>query len=469
MTDDVTGYGGAQRRLIGGCVVLVALAAAAFAALAVRPSAAAADASKPWTRTIELRLSPHELGLRASASPRRLARAALQRSARRLGLPRSLAGVRLAQDHRTPAGPAGASVLHGLRFQQTFSGRRVLWSQLDVVVSDREVGLIRATVVPVKRGRPARRATLGRRRALAIARRAAPGREPAGAPQLIVYAGTPARGRAPRLAYVVETAGAATQGEDDPSGLCVVVDARTGRVLTTWRGSAARTSRRRAARPAAARAASMRQVGVTPGVRSAPIIRLNDKLAPGPQTEGGPYGFWRSVLPQNVLANWQTSPTLNTSHVFNADLDAAIRNTKDVVVHMCVTRGFCSRDGTGDARKPFQLTGNDTVSQEGGAFYSHGLERTFLNPFRGYQNDVIAHELGHLIHHVRSRDLLFDTTEQKRSERGSRTCSPTTSTARTHNSARMGPTGRGPRSPIAAGTPPRTASHRGWPTTSAPR
>src|SRR5580765_5235361 len=105
MTHDVTANGEVRHRLVGGCAVLVALAVAALAALAVHPSDASADATKPWTRTLQLRLTPQRLGLPAHASARRLARAALHRSARRLGLSRPLADVRLVRDLHTPPGP----------------------------------------------------------------------------------------------------------------------------------------------------------------------------------------------------------------------------------------------------------------------------------------------------------------------------------------------------------------------------
>jgi hypothetical protein len=195
----------------------------------------------------------------------------------------------------------------------------------------------------------------------------------------------------------------------------VVVDARTGRVLTTWRGGAARAVERDTSRPARARSAA-----VQPGTRSAPMIVLDDKLAPGPQTEGGRYGTWRATLPQSVASNWASAPTLISSHAFNADLDAAIRNAKDVAVYLCVTRSFCSRNGTDNPRKPFQLTGADDVGQiqNGGASYNPGLDRVFLDRVRGHQNDVIAHEVGHLIHFVRAHDLELATREEKEVSEG---------------------------------------------------
>jgi hypothetical protein len=103
--------------------------------------------------------------------------AALRRAAPRLGLPRSLRGVRLERTLHTPPGSAGSPALDNLRFQQTAGGRRVVWSRLDVTLAGGEVRLIDATVVPVGRGRPAIRPKVSRIRALAIARRTVRGRE----------------------------------------------------------------------------------------------------------------------------------------------------------------------------------------------------------------------------------------------------------------------------------------------------
>ena len=218
----------------------------------------------------------------------------------------------------------------------------------------------------------------------------------------MTYAGSPARGRAPRLAYVIETLGAVAKGDDAPTGICVVVDARTGKVLTTWRGHAARAPQRGAARSAASHAAGARQARVIPGVRRGPVIVLDDKLAPAPQTVGGRYGTWRAILPESSLANWDASPTVAGTHVFSPDLDAAIRNTRDVVVHMCFTRGFCSRDGTNaDRWQPFQVTGNIDGNV---GFYDPFLQRVFLTTLYGYQNDAIAHEFGHHVDQTFSGD-----------------------------------------------------------------
>ena len=407
MTLDLTSDGVVWRPWVRGFLV-VAVVVALAAVAAVRAGDADARGTESWTRTVQLRLSPKQLGLPASTSPRRLARAALSRSAGRLRLPRSLAGVRLERDQRAPAGSAVGVKLHSLRFQQTSGGRRVLWSQIDVLVSGREVGLIRATAVPVKPGRPARRAKISRRQALAIARRAVRGNEQAHAPQLITYAGNPARGRPPRLAYVIETLPRRALRAETPAGLCVVVDARTGSVLTTWHGHAARPPRRTLTRSASAHPARVRRAIMIPGVRRGPVIALNDGRAPTSDPpvfglqKGGPYGSWRAILPQSSLANWDTSPTLASTNVFQPSLDAAIRNTRNVVVHMCFTRDFCSRNGVRDDRwKPLQVTGAADLDDTA---YFGFLQRVFLLEKASYQNDVIAHELGHHIDFIRSAD-----------------------------------------------------------------
>jgi hypothetical protein len=87
MTRDMTNEGVGRRNWIGG-VVFAAIVGLVLAGVAVRAGDGDARSAKPWTRTVQLRLSPQRLGLPASTSARRLARAALSRSARRLGLPR---------------------------------------------------------------------------------------------------------------------------------------------------------------------------------------------------------------------------------------------------------------------------------------------------------------------------------------------------------------------------------------------
>lgn len=123
---DMTSGGDGRRSPIGRGLVAAVIVVAALAAVAVGAGDADARGTASWTRTVQVRLSSRQLGLGASTSPRRMARAALSRSAGRLALPRSLAGVRLQSDQRVPAGPSGGVELHVLRFEQTSGGRRVL-------------------------------------------------------------------------------------------------------------------------------------------------------------------------------------------------------------------------------------------------------------------------------------------------------------------------------------------------------
>jgi PASTA domain len=373
-----------------------------LAGVAVRAGDADALVAKPWTRTLQPHWSSQQLGLPASAAPRRLGRAALRRAAPRLGLPRSLRGVRLERTLHTPPGSAGSPALDNLRFQQTAGGRRVVWSRLDVTLAGGEVRLIDATVVPVGRGRPAIRPKVSRIRALAIARRTVRGRERAHAPQLVTYAGSPARGLPPRSAWLIETLPAAAARGEDPIGLCVVVDARSGRVLSTWRGHAARSHPDGTAPAVAARAAQ--------GHRNR-IILLRDARRPSrepPVTQdqqiGSPYAAFNSDVPAFTLANWDTTPALfsGSGAVFDPDLDAAIRNTRDVVAFMCFTRGFCSRDGKSDGEWEHTLVTGDIAVEH--SFYDPFSQRVFLTRLRGYQNDAIAHELGHHIDQTFSGD-----------------------------------------------------------------
>lgn len=58
------------------------------------------------------------------------------------------------------------------------------------------------------------------------------------------------------------------------------------------------------------------------------------------------------------------------------------------------------------------MTGN-TSDPNGQSLYRAFLQRVFLMPIAGYQNDVIAHELGHHIDYIRSGDTRFATNEQQ--------------------------------------------------------
>jgi hypothetical protein len=87
----------------------------------------------------------------------------------------------------------------------------------------------------------------------------------------------------------METLAAAAARGEDPIGLCVVVDARSGRVLSTWRGHAARSHPDGTAPAVAARAAQ--------GHRNR-IILLRDARGPSrepPVPQDRQIGSWRTA------------------------------------------------------------------------------------------------------------------------------------------------------------------------------
>ena len=154
-----------------------------------------------------------ELGLPPGAAAPRLARAALERNARRLGLSRSSA-LRLASRFSPPRSNGGR-VLRMLRFQQTASGLRVVWSQIDVTIAAGEVSSISATVVPVTGYALPGERKVSRSWALRTARRAVPRAEAVLRPLPAAYAGSPGgRWRRARSVWVVEFELPAAPGED---------------------------------------------------------------------------------------------------------------------------------------------------------------------------------------------------------------------------------------------------------------
>ena len=306
MTQDAKSTNAGRRGLIRACV-LATFAGLLLAAVAAHPGDAQARTPKPWTRTVQVRLTAEKLGLPASTSARRLARAALRQSLGGSRLSRSLAGVRLERDLRTPPGPAGGHSVRKPALSADRRGRRVLWSQIDVLIAGAKCDSDPWDGRAGRRGRSAGTAKVSRRSALAVARVAVRGRELARDPQLVAYAGNPGRGRAPRLAWVVETLPAGATRREAPTGLCVVIDAHSGRVLSTWRGNAARSFA-----PSAARGG--------PRARSAKVlfeqtIAMNDATRPSPRPPvvpeletGSGYSTWGAHGSAFALANWDAGP-----------------------------------------------------------------------------------------------------------------------------------------------------------------
>jgi hypothetical protein len=167
----------------------------------------------------------------------------------------------------------------------------VLGSQIDVIVSSRVVRGIRGTVVPLHSSRLRGRVKLSAREARTIARRRITDANSATPAQLVAYAGGPARPRPVRRASVVAVGtDSSRSGDDAPEPVCVVVDAASGRVLETWRGSLAQPASRR---PAGASAA-----GAGPTARAAATQVLAQYAdAKGSASEALPFDGFDLVIP----------------------------------------------------------------------------------------------------------------------------------------------------------------------------
>ncbi|MGH2989683.1 MAG: hypothetical protein ACRDMA_07435 [Solirubrobacterales bacterium] len=363
-----------------------------------------------WTRRVELSLSPGELDLPAGAPARELARAALERKAGRLGLPRSLRGVRLARELNVPAGPQGASELDLLRFQQTVRGTRVVWSQIDVTIAAGNVSSIGATVVPVTDKRLAGERKLGRKRALRIARRAVKGPEEALRPLRVAYAGTPtkrkARSRTPRLAWVVETMPAKELDQEDPTALCIVVDAKTGKVLARWKGIADRPDR------------GTNTTGDPPATVGAP----GDKTARGGSgtTTMALYDGTNGAQGAPLWATFVTAGDPFDGRSWSDDFGILGSETNDLLFPaynalnaartVCVVRDYCGKRGF-RAAGPFgywqvvvNAPGNNSSTSPSQLIVKLSQGDTMgLDSF----NDVVAHEMGHVMDLVYAGDRVI--------------------------------------------------------------
>jgi Zn-dependent metalloprotease len=411
-------------------VALGALMAAipGAAQAADRSSAGSATArTANWTRSLDVDLSRAELGLSARAPASRLARAALRRNTRRLGLPRS-GDLRLASRIRPPQS-AGGRALRVLRFQQTASGLRVLWSQIDVTITDREVSSISATVVPAKGGALSRRGKISRARSLRIARRAAPNAVAVLRPLLAAYAGSPASGRShrwrrARRVWVVEVEPPAGADEDAATGLCIVVDARTGKVVARWPGIADRPDRGPEARGADARPAGLAAASAAaddPRERSGKPLAVFDatgQKAPPPLREDL-YAEFRTTGSTRLGSSWPSYlEARDASAEPSSDMDALTANAANVARTICTVRGWCGRQGGfqpgSQGLLPWVVMGNTTGRSHTNA---SSLNVWILhdsialgtgdppNPNLA-SNDYIAHEFGHVMDWVYAGDRL---------------------------------------------------------------
>jgi len=474
-------------------LALTAAAAAVALAAAIPTPALArgaeATASEPaqqskraggWTRALSVELSARDLGLSAGASAQRHAKAALERKAGRLGLPGSLSGVRVARARHVPRGPSGGRELDLVRFQQTVRGTRVVWSQIDVTIAAGEVSTIAATVVPVTGKRLAGKRKVSRKRALGIARRAVQGPDQALTPLPVAYAGTPttkrkAKRRTPRLAWVVETTPASEAGAEAPTPLCIVVDAKTGKVIARWPGMADRPDRgpqARGAEPGGADlptpdGATARGEQVNPTQFMLDVHDGTNAAADRTEPFDGTtlYSRFRIAGDPHPGTNW---PAFTDSAPYNepcgqlpapppcvhypprdrpddvvAAMDAVATNARNVAFTICARRDYCGEVGglIGDSAPgfyaPWQVIGNGTGTSS--RFFRSSLAVEIRagsemdgtcddpppvgcpggpgdpDPSQPF-NDVIAHEFGHIMDLVYAGDRAIDEDDQEARE-----------------------------------------------------
>ncbi len=374
----------------------VVRAAIALALTSLLAMAAPALAKKPvsWSKRLSVDLSARQLDLPANASPRRLARAAVERLAPRVGLGRATGGLRLARTFSIPP-VEGSQPLGIFTFNQTAGGLRLVWSEIDVTIAGDKVSAINSTVVPARQKLSGRR-KVSRSRALAIAKRAVTGEELVVPPEVIAYAGTPRRGnakpRTPRRAWVVRVDLPSSGGE--PRGLCVVVDAQTGKVLAKWEGTAARDLTPKSGAGGARASAASTALNLytsTSATQSEFYARFT--LRGDPRTSSN----WPS-LDQGLYSGTRTP--LRDTLTFNA---------LNVIRTICVVRNYCGKRGVFNGSVvPWEIVLNSHNQQSGASPGSLliNIGTDDASTFNG-ANDVIAHEVGHV------QDLVYAGDRQQ--------------------------------------------------------
>jgi hypothetical protein len=338
------------------------------------PGATASAEPDRWrTRIATERYTPERLGLARDASVRQLARAAIDRSAGALGL-RSRTGITFASELQPSPAP-GAHALHMLRFQQTAGGRRVLWSEIDVAVSGGKVTSISATTVPFGEPRLQGRERVSRARATAIAKRALAGAEHALPAQPVAYAGTPARPRPPRRAWVVQLEPARQPGgADDTTTVCIVVDATSGKILMRYRGFVGQAAQPRARSAVTGSFAAVFDAGGTSGFGDE-IARWN-----GDPREGGVMSF---------------VPIGGNFDLRAASARAAIFPVAAVLGPTCKRRQFCAGYSVVHGKPVGGQTFIANSTSPFGSHYSTNGNLITLKPEHADDLDIIAHEFGH--------------------------------------------------------------------------
>ena len=391
-------------------LVTSAAVAGATGALAAGPAAAAEIGDGNWARSIAPSLSRHDVRLPKGASNAKLAERAIERSAKQLVRGGELGGLRLVGDL------SAARSLRQLRFTQRAGGLRVLWSKLDVSIARGEVQAINATTMPL-RGKPRGKVRLTAAGAKAIALNAVAGEDAARiAPELVVYAGSPDRPRAPRRAFVVDVA-PANPAAELASDLCVVVDAQSGRVIATWKGFAADRPQR-SGKASAAGVQAHAAASVT-------LIQADDAKG-----FDAPVSDSRRELTTNDSA--YTFGTVNGTQDRNVGFGLSGSGSTpaygwiaDVSRFFCLKRAFCGRDsgrsgpiGGGDYGRLFYTVNwpgpvdpkTNVANSSIVGRYRPDQERIYVSFKAANDPAVIAHEFGHQIDTRFMRDYI-DTKE----------------------------------------------------------
>lgn len=385
------------------------IAAATAALLSLAPATALAQddvdggANDAWSKNMRVDLDAAGLGLRPGASSSALAKAAIARSRGALGLGRAT-GLRLAVSDSSSGSQGGGAPVKTLRFQQTVGGRRVLWSELDVVVSGGRVASISATTVRLKSRKLSGRRRIRGSRAVRIARRAVRGRDRARSPELVAYAGDPARPKRARLAYVVQVALARPRGEHERN-FCIVVDAKSGKVIARWTGTAARQRSRRAGASTASgpRAFAAARVPLYElfNFKKPKKSSKNGKLHLDVRTVGSPFR-WGELDGSDLRT--KTYGTSNTS------LSLLNYWTIQVTRYFCLSRGHCGRIGSTTVHSPHFFVGrySEKGDDDSKSFYQPSDEHITMGDNDSDDPDLLAHEMGHSIDFATRNDLLRD-------------------------------------------------------------
>ena len=400
--------------------------AAVAAAIVIAAPAQAQDADRSAEKTLVVSSTPERLGLPAGASARTIARTAIDRYAGRLGL-RSTRDVAFAERLPVERFPGVSGRPRALVFEQRVDGVRVLWSRIVVRLDGRRVVGFTGVTVPVGRtaGIEVGAERIKRERARAVARRAVSGPARAGRAQLVVHGGSPNRpARAARLAYLVQvdaaevdqSRGDARTGEGHVDSWCVVVDARTGRRLTVWKGTAAARSTRGSggddrpltphpSPPGTARAAQANTI------QHSLVLAFDSQRAmqyPEPNSAlrfawswslrrpSGPFSVGNFISGNGYTRYW------SGAYVGVDDVDN-VTSVAGQEAHdwLCRESAWCGADGAKDGTyEPIKVFANHRRNDGGDpnrSFADPRPERATVYIGRGAgTNDMLAHEIAHL-------------------------------------------------------------------------